>query len=142
MGGVVSRFIIRSSIAAVLAAAAVLVAPVARADDDAFGAIRVAANRGTFVGRCPIDITFTGNINLNLPHPRGLTFNYYWVRSDGARSPVTVVHPGATQKLLIVREPWHFGAPGRHYDAAVTLFVNSGNTHLEQASSAVSVTCN
>ena len=138
-----SRSIVVSSCVALLAVAALLgLAHVAQADDDVFGAIRVAANRGRFVGRCPVDIIFTGNINLNMPHPRGLTFNYYWMRSDGAKGPVTVVHPGPAEKLLIVREPWHLGAAGHHYDASVTLFVNSGNTHLEQASSAVSVTCN
>jgi hypothetical protein len=137
-----SRSIAFSSVVALLVAAAVLgVSQAARSEENPFGPIRVAANRGKYNGRCPIDIVYTGNINLT-PHPRGLAFNYYWVRGDGAKGPVTVVHPSPTERLLIVKESWHLGAVGHHYDASVTLFVNSGNTHLEQASQVVSVTCN
>jgi hypothetical protein len=124
-----------------LVAAAVLgVSQAARAEENPFGPIRVAANRSSYNGRCPVDIVYTGNINLN-SHPNGLAFNYYWVRSDGAKSPVTVVRSRPNERMLIVRERWRLGAAGRHYDASVTLFVNSGNTHLEQGSPVVSVTC-
>jgi hypothetical protein len=137
-----SRSIAFSSVVSLLVAATVLgVAHAARAEENPFGPIRVAANRSQYDGRCPIDIVYTGNINLNYPHPNGLAFNYYWMRSDGAKSAVTVVRPRPTERMLIVRESWHLGAAGRHYDASVTLFVNSGNTHLEQTSSVVSVTC-
>ena len=108
---------------------------------DAFGPIRIGANRSAYVGACPVDVVFTGNINLNSPHPKGLSFNYYWVRSDGAKGPVNVVRPSPSQNMLIVKEPWTLGAAGRHYDLSVKLFVNSGNTHLEQTSQVVSVTC-
>jgi len=88
-----------------------------------------------------VQVIFTGNINLNTPHPKGFVFNYYWVRSDGAKGPVNVVRPSPGQHMLIVKEPWTVGAAGRHYDLSVRLFVNSGNTHLEQTSQVVSVTC-
>ena len=42
---------------------------------------------------------------------------------------------------MVVRDTWRLGAPGKHYDASVTLFVNSGNTHLNEGSPSVSVTC-
>ena len=58
-----------------------------------FGPIRIGANRSKYVGACPVDIVFTGNINLNSPHPKGFSFNYYWVRSNGAKGPVNVVRP-------------------------------------------------
>jgi len=90
---------------------------------------------------CPVDVVFTGNINLNSPHPNGFSFNYYWVRSDGAKGPVNVVRPSPSQDMLIFKEPWTLGAAGQHYDLSVKLFVNSGNTHLEQTSQVVSVTC-
>lgn len=108
---------------------------------DAFGPIRIGANRSKFVGACPVEIIFTGNINLNSPHPKGFAFNYYWTRSDGAKGPVTVVKPSPSQNMLIVKEPWTFGAAGQRYDVSVTLHVNSGNTHLAQASQTVSVAC-
>lgn len=106
-----------------------------------FGPIRVAANRSKYAGACPVEVIFTGNINLNTPHPQGFVFNYYWVRSDGAKGPVNVVRPSPGQHMLIVKQPWSVGAPGRHYDLSVTLFVNSGNTHLQQSSQVVSVSC-
>jgi hypothetical protein len=108
---------------------------------DPFGPIRIGANRSKYVGACPVSVVFTGNINLNAPHPKGLSFNYYWVRSDGAKGPVNVVKPSPTQNMLVVKEPWTVGAAGQHHDLSVTLFVNSGNTHLEQRSQVVSVTC-
>jgi hypothetical protein len=113
----------------------------ARAERNPFGAIGIGANRSSYVGACPVNIVYTANINLNYPHPAGLEFNYYWVRSDGAKGPVTVVRPSPGQRMVIVREPWRLGAAGQHYDISETLFVNSGNTHLQQASQVVSVTC-
>ena len=137
-----SRSIVFSSVVTWLVAAAVLgISQAARSEENPFGPIRVAANRSKYNGTCPVNIVYTGNINLTSPHPRGLTFNYYWVRSDGAKSPVTVVRPSPTERLLILKDSWHLGAARHHYDASVTLFVNSGNTHLEQASSVVSVSC-
>ena len=106
-----------------------------------FGQIRVGANRSKYAGACPVEVIFTGNINMNMPHPKGFTFNYYWVRSDGGKGQVNVVHPPAGQRMLIVKEPWTLGVPGKHYDLSVTLFVNSGNTHLQQASQVVSISC-
>jgi len=76
-----------------------------------------------------------------LAAPKGFSFNYYWVRSDGAKGPVNVVRPSPSQNMLVVKEPWTLGAAGQHYDLSVKLFVNSGNTHLEQTSQVVSVTC-
>jgi len=56
--------------------------------------------------------SFTGNINLNSPHPKGFSFNYYWVRSDGAKGPVNVVRPSPSQNMLVVKEPWTLAPPG------------------------------
>jgi hypothetical protein len=129
-----------SSISLSAVVAALSICHVALAQD-IFGPIRIGANRSKYVGACPVEVVFTGNINLNSPHPRGLSFNYYWVRSDGAQSPKNVVHPPTSQNMLVVKEPWSLGAPGQHYDVSVKLFVNSGNTHLEQTSQVVSLTC-
>jgi hypothetical protein len=123
-----------------LSVAALSIAPLALAADP-FGPIRIGANRSKYVGACPVEVIFTGNINLNSPHPNGFAFNYYWVRSDGAKGPVNVVRPAPSQNMLVVKEPWTFGAAGQRYNVSVKLYVNSGNTHLEQASQVVSVTC-
>jgi hypothetical protein len=88
-----------------------------------------------------VEVVFTGNINLTSPHPKGLSFNYHWVRSDGAKGPTNVVRPSPSQHMLIVKEPWTLGTPGRRQDVSVKLSVNSGQTHLEQTSQVVSVTC-
>jgi len=108
---------------------------------DLFGPILIGANRSKYVGPCPVSVVLTGNINLNSPHPKGFTFTYHWARSDGAKGPVNVVKPSPGQNMLVVKEPWTVGAAGQHHDLSVTLFVNSGNTHLEQTSQVVSVTC-
>ena len=108
---------------------------------DLFGPIRIGVNRSKYVGACPVEVVFTGNINLNSPHPNGFVFNYSWVRSDGAKGPVTVVRPPATQNMVIVKEPWKLGEAGKHYDISVKLQANSGVTHVEQASQVVSITC-
>jgi hypothetical protein len=121
-------------------AAALSLSHVALASDP-FGSIRIGASRSKYAGACPVEVIFTGNINLNSPHPKGLSFNYYWLRSDGAKGPTNVVRPSLGQHMVIVKEPWTLGAPGRHEEISVKLFVNSGETHLEQASQVVSVTC-
>jgi len=131
---------LRSSVPCFAVVAALSISHAALATD-LFGPIRIGANRSKYVGGCPVDVVFTGNINLNSPHPKGFVFNYYWVRSDGAKGPEKVVRPSPSQNMLIVKEPWTLGAAGQHYDISVKLFVNSGNTHLEQPSQVVSVTC-
>jgi hypothetical protein len=114
----------------------------AYAEDNPFGPIHVAANRSQYAGGgCPIQIVYTATINFVMPHPKGLAFNYHWERSDGAKSPVQVVKPSANQRSMVVRDTWRLGAKGQHYDASVTFFVNSGNTHLSEGSPSVSVTC-
>ena len=124
-----------------LSLASALLSSQAAYADGPFGPLRVAANRSRYVGACPVEIVFTGNINLNLPHPRGFVFNYSWSRNDGAKGHVTVVRPNPGQGMLIVKEPWTLGAPGRHYNISVTLHANSGNWHVEQQSPPVSITC-
>src|SRR5215467_7897926 len=108
--------------------------------EDPFGPIRVAANRSAYNGRCPVTIIYTGNINY-AAHPEVFTYSYYWVRSDGAKSRVINVRRSPGQHMLIVRDTWSLGAAGSHYAVSETLFVNSGNTHLQQQSNTVSVTC-
>jgi hypothetical protein len=123
------------------AAATALTISHAALANDLLGSIRIGASRSRYVGACPVDVVFTGNINLNTPHAKGASFNYYWTRSDGAKGPVNVVRPGPGQHMVIVKEPWTLSGPGRRQDVSVKLFVNSGNTHLEQTSQVVSVTC-
>ena len=108
---------------------------------DLFGPIRIGANRSKYVGACPVEVIFTGNINLNSPHPQGFVFNYHWERSDGAKGPVNVVRPSSAQNMVVVKDAWTLGAAGQHYEVSVKLFVNSGETHLEQTSQVVPLTC-
>ncbi len=108
--------------------------------EDPFGPIRVAANRGSYNGPCPVTIVFTGNINY-AAHPEVFTYSYYWVRSDGARSRVFNARRSRGQHLLVVRDTWRFGARGSQYDVSETLFVNSGNTHLQEQSRTIPVRC-
>ncbi|MDD5543966.1 MAG: hypothetical protein PHX83_12405 [Acidobacteriia bacterium] len=107
-----------------------------------FGPIHVTANRRAYTGPgCPIDILYTATINFVWPHAGGFVFNYHWERSDGAKTPVQMIRPQPNQRAMTLREPWRLGAPGQRYSASVTLFVNSGNTHLSESSPVVLVTC-
>jgi hypothetical protein len=133
------RKIIAAS-ALALAAALTTLGPAAVAYEGPFGPIHVAVNRHQYTGRgCPIEVIYTGSINL-APHG-GLVFNYHWERSDGAKTPTVVVRPTANQRSVVVHEKWRLGGPGKEYDAGMTLFVNSGNTHLSEASALVHIRC-
>jgi hypothetical protein len=129
------------SLSALAAVAAALSCAIPAFAQSPFGALRIGVNRSKYVGGCPVEVIFTGNINMNLPHPKGFTFQYHWERSDGAKGPIQVVHPDAGKGMLVVKEPWTLGASGTRQDIWVKLFVASGNTHLEQQSQAVSITC-
>ena len=107
-----------------------------------FGSIHVAANRSAYNGRgCPVEIMFTATINFVVPHG-DLVFNYHWERSDGAKTPVQVVPVSRNKRSISIHEKWLFGSRGHHYEASTALFVNSGNTHMSEASRVISVTCN
>lgn len=113
----------------------------ANAQENLFGPLRVGVNRGNYSGRCPVNIMYTGNVNI-VSYPKGgFIFNYYWTRSDGAKGPVTIVRPNRGQRMVIVKDSWTLGAAGRHYEVSETLHVNSGNIHLEEASRSISITC-
>jgi hypothetical protein len=127
----VTTTILLAAVAAALPAAA----------DDPFEGIHVAVNRHQYTGRgCPIEIVFTGSINL-APHPRGLAFQYHWERSDGAKGPVHVMRPGPNERHIVVHEKWRVGGHGNTYDLSQTLHVGSGNTRLSESSPTVHVEC-
>ncbi len=112
-----------------------------QAADGPFGPIHMAVNRSAYNGSgCPIEIVFTATINFVEPHG-DLAFNYHWERSDGSKTAVQVAHVSRNERSMVIHETWRLGAPGKHYDASMTLFVNSGNTHLSESSRSISVTC-
>ena len=112
----------------------------AAGEQNPFRSLHVASNWGRYAGQCPADLLFTGTIVLR-SHPNGLVFNYYWLRSDGSKSETRVMHPAANQGSVVVREHWRLGAQGSRYSASMRLFVNSGNTHIEDSSRTVQVIC-
>lgn len=115
---------------------------VACATEGPIAGVHVAANRSQYDGsHCPVDIIYTATVTFAPPRSKGLVFNYHWERSDGAKGPQRVVHLAAGQRSMVLRETWHLGARGQHYNAATTFFANTGNTHISQASPIVSVTC-
>jgi hypothetical protein len=135
-----SRLTARGAVA--LAATCLLVAvPLVIIADGPFGAIRVAANRGAYTGKCPVEIIYTANVNLTMPHAQGLAFNYHFERSDGAKTQVEVVRPAEKDRLLIYKDTWTLGAAGQTYTASVTFFVNSGNTHEQAATPPIKIVC-
>lgn len=131
------RFIRNTALAA---AAASVLATAASAEP--FGPIHMAANRHQYVGKaCPIEIVFTATINFTMPHPKGFVFNYHWERSDGAKTGQQVVRPPEGQRSMVIHERWKIGKAGSTHDVSETIFVNSGNTHLQETTPTVHVEC-
>ena len=128
-------------VSAVLAAGSVFGVSQAIQADGPFGPIRVGVNRRQYTGDCPAEIIYTATINLTMPHPQGFVFNYHWERSDGAKTAVRIVRPPQNQKAIVVRDTWQLGSPRLKEDASETIFVNSGDSHFQQASPAVRVVC-
>jgi hypothetical protein len=127
--------------AVILAATGLLIVIPLVVADGPFGAIRVAANRGNYTGKCPVEIIYTANVNLTMPHAQGLVFNYHFERSDGAKTQVQVVHPAENDRLLIYKDTWSLGAAGQTYTASVKFFVNSGNAHEQAATPSIKIVC-
>lgn len=118
-----------------------LAAPFPVKADGPFGPLRLGVNRSSYVGKCPVEVIFTANVNLNMPHPQGLVFNYHWERSDGVKTEVQVVKPEDQQRMLIYKSAWNVGAAGNNYNISETFFVNSGNTHQQVTSNTVKISC-
>jgi hypothetical protein len=132
------RFIRNASLAA--AAAASVLATAASAEP--FGPVHMAVNRHQYVGKgCPIEIVFTATINFTMPHPKGFVFNYHWERSDGAKSSQQVVRVPEGERSMVVHERWRLGRPGMTQDVSQTIFLNSGNTHIQESTPTVHVEC-
>ena len=66
---------------------------------------------------------YTATINFTMPHPKGFVFNYHWESS------------------MAIHERWKLGKPGTTVDASETIFVNSGNTLLQESTPSVHVEC-
>ncbi len=129
---------IRLPIVPVLALGAV--AALAWAENNPFGRIDIKVNRTRYAGACPAEIVFRGYIQLNQPRQQ-LAFNYHWTRSDGATGQVMLMHPDLNQTEVVVPETWTLGAAGQHYEVSETLWVNSGNTHLNVTSRTIPIDC-
>ena len=77
------------------------------------GNVSVEAHPAAFVGRAPARLRFVARIELE----GARTFNYQWVRSDGAKGPVQVVQvKNPRQRQLTVADSWQLGAPGQRME--------------------------
>ena len=79
--------------------------------------LRVAAGRGNYTGKCPINITYTASIEFKLHLTKDFSLTYYWERSDGSKTRERSVTPAADKKAMSIKEVWHIGEPGRQYKA-------------------------
>lgn len=111
------------------------------ASAEGFGPVHVAVNMHEHRGRCPVEVVFTASINFVLPHPRGFTFNYHWERSDGAKGPTHVVHPGPNERTLVVHEKWRLGRHNENFDVSNTIHLGSGNERISESSPTVHIEC-
>jgi hypothetical protein len=105
--------------------------------EDLLGNVSVRAVPESWGGRCPHTFKFNGSIEVNGP---GL-FNYHWKRSDGAKSPEKMITVRKGQKVVHVNDTWSLGSKGMKVDIFQTLYVNSGNQHLNAQSNTIPIKC-
>ena len=104
---------------------------------DILGDVSVRAVPENWGGRCPHTFKFNGVVQVNGPG----TFNYHWIRSDGAKSPVQIVTVRKGQRVVHVHDTWSIGAKGMKIDISQTLYVNSGSQHLNAHSNTIPINC-
>jgi hypothetical protein len=104
---------------------------------DILGDVSVRAVPENWGGKCPHTFKFNGSVQVYGPG----SFNYHWVRSDGAKSPVQIVTVRKGQRVAHVNDTWAVGAKGMKIDISQTLYVNSGNQHLNAQSNTIPVNC-
>jgi hypothetical protein len=111
--------------------------PRASIADDLLGNVFVKAVPESWGGKCPHTFQFKGSIQVN----GSGVFNYHWERSDGAKSPVEMITVKKGQKVVHVNNTWSFGSKGMKVDIFQTLYVNSGNQHLNVQSNTIPIKC-
>jgi hypothetical protein len=104
--------------------------------------VHVAVNRHLYRGTgCPVEIVFTASININDHHGPGLSYQYHWERSDGAKGPVHVIHSGPEGRTMVFHEKWILGKRGSIYDVSNTIHVGTGNERVSETSPTVHIEC-
>ncbi len=102
------------------------------------GNVSVEAHPSSYTGRAPARLRFIARIEL----AGARTFNYHWIRSDGAKGPVQVVQVrDPHQRMITVVDNWQLGAPGQRLEVWETIQVNCGNQHITSGRATVSVSC-
>ena len=105
--------------------------------EDLLGNVSVRAVPENWGGKCPHTFKFSGSVQVNGPG----SFNYHWVRSDGAKSAVQNMMVKKGQKVAHVNDTWTLGSKGMKADIFQTLYVNSGNQHLKAQSNTIPIKC-
>jgi hypothetical protein len=87
------------------------------------GRLQVSADPPKYHGKAPARIHFIATIEL-----RGTrTFQYHWIRSDGARSPVRTLNlSNPAQRVCRVVEEWLVVTPGKNQLVWQKIVVTSG----------------
>jgi len=102
------------------------------------GAVSVEPHPASYTGRAPARLRFVARVELE----GAKTFNYSWERSDGAKSPVKVVHvTNPRQRSMTFTENWQLGAPGQRKEVWQRIHVNCGNQHVSSDRAMVSIDC-
>ncbi|HXK09265.1 MAG TPA: hypothetical protein VMT70_06470 [Vicinamibacteria bacterium] len=109
----------------ILAVAGLLLAPAVLAADPI--AIHGVGSSSQQLANGHTRVHFTVRIDVfNSP----LEFNYHWERSDGARSAVKTQYVKRGVTSVPVTTTWELG-PNAPQEVWQTLFVNTGNTHVQ-----------
>jgi len=112
------------------------------AQADLISGVHVAVNRHEYRGTaCPVEVIFTASVNIAPGHGPAGVFNYHWERSDGAKTAQQVIRVGPAGQTKVFRDRWLIGRPGTVHDINQTIFVNSGNEHIQETSATVHIDC-
>jgi len=87
----------------------------------------VQADPPSFLGVCPVTVTFTGIISVD---SGPVTVHYTWLRSDGAvdANAHSVTFPDAGAQSQTVSTTWTLGADGFQYSGWEAIEITSPTT--------------
>lgn len=100
-----------------------------------FNFASVQPNRTTYAGPCPVSIVFSLRATYNHPLTPS-TYSYYWLRSDGTKSPVATIKVQSGQQFppIPAADHWSVGAPGYEANVSDTLMINMGGQQFSMPS--------
>ena len=108
------------------------------ANAQALSGVAVSANPQSYTGFCPVDLHFTGFVQISRTP---MVFNYQWLRSDGATTAKKMQRVNGNVAETRLVEGWRVGVAGQNLRLSMRLRVASGNTTMISDPAVVTIHC-